>query len=160
MRPMADRPARGLLAAALVFGLWLAGCGGERRPSAATVQRDQLLRSAKQALRRYNERTVTPGSYAGRTARGGPVRLRVSSSRRVRFSIGVGCRGGLRAFPNRPPRLGADGGLRYRERGRGYALLVSGRVGTQSARGSLGLRAQPARGSGCSTRVRWRAERG
>jgi hypothetical protein len=139
----------------LAFAPLLGGCGGEEEPSAATVQREQLVRSAKRALKRYNPRTVPAGAYRGRG-----VRLRISERGRVDFSIRTRCRRrALRAFPERPPRLRRGGRFAYRERGRRYRLGVSGRVRARTARGALALRTLPARGRGCRALVSWRAVR-
>ena len=152
---MAHRPA-----IALALCLLAAGCGQDER-DASTVQREQLIESAKAALQAYNERTVTSGSYAGRTSQGRRMRLRVSAAGRVTFSIRASCRGrALRAFPDRPPPLRQSGGFSYRERGRRYRMRMTGRVRPHAARGMLAVRARPAKARACRIRVGWGARRG
>jgi hypothetical protein len=156
---MAARPSRGCLAAAtFVLTLVSAGCAERDPRGSAAAQRRELVRSAKAAIRAYNPATTPYGVYTGRTARGGPVRVRVSARRRVRFSIRFSCPGrSLRAFPDHAPRLRQGGAFNYTERAHGYRLRVSGRVGVVSAQGRLALRALPARARGCRAHTTWRA---
>src|SRR3954471_10458030 len=128
---MAARPASGSLAAALFLVLLAAvGCADSDPRGSAAAQRRELVRSARSAIRAYNPATTPYGVYTGRTARGGPVRVRVSARRRVRFSIRFDCPGrSLRAFPDHPPRLRRGGAFTYAERGGRYRLRVSGGVG-------------------------------
>jgi hypothetical protein len=156
---MAARPSRGCLAAASVLLiLGAAGCAEREPQGSAAAQRRELARSARAAIRAYNPATTPYGVYAGRTGRGGRVRVRVSARRRVRFSIRFSCAGrSLRAFPDHAPRLRRGGAFSYTERAHRYRLRVSGRVGVVSARGRLALRARPAHGRGCRTRTTWRA---
>jgi hypothetical protein len=156
---MAARPAGGSIAAVIaILVLMLAGCGDRDAESSAAAQRRQLTRAAMAAVRAYNPATTPYGVYTGRTARRRSVWLRVSARRRVRFSIRFTCPGrSLRAFPDRPPRLGRGGVFSYREHTGRYRLRVSGRVRLLSARGTLRLKAGARRGPGCRTATRWRA---
>jgi hypothetical protein len=145
---MAARPVLGLVCA---LALWLiaAGCGdADQHSDPAARQRQRLVRAAESALRRYNAQRVKPRAY-----RGPGVRLRLTGRHRVAFSIGLSCsRHRLRAFPDRPPRLGADGRFSYRERARRSRLAVAGRVRGTRARGRVSLAAR-----GCRVRRSWRA---